>query len=74
MLVCLAPTLRERLVLEVSVCAACWWCAEWDEFKELDYKKIYATMTKPAFVFDGEPPDSMPCLVTRWTSSAVALL
>lgn len=26
---------------------------EWDEFKKLDYEKIYASMTKPAFVFDG---------------------
>lgn len=26
---------------------------EWDEFKTLDYEKIYAKMTKPAFVFDG---------------------
>ena len=26
---------------------------EWDEFKALDYEKIYASMVKPAFVFDG---------------------
>lgn len=26
---------------------------EWDEFKTLDFKKIYASMAKPAFVFDG---------------------
>merc|ERR1719330_2062843 len=26
---------------------------EWDEFKTLDYEKIYKSMTKPAFVFDG---------------------
>lgn len=26
---------------------------EWDEFKDLDYEKIYASMTKPAFIFDG---------------------
>ncbi|KAI9032290.1 UDP-glucose/GDP-mannose dehydrogenase family, NAD binding domain-containing protein [Hyaloraphidium curvatum] len=26
---------------------------EWDEFKELDYEKIYKSMNKPAFVFDG---------------------
>jgi UDPglucose 6-dehydrogenase len=26
---------------------------EWDEFKTLDYKKIYDSMQKPAFVFDG---------------------
>ena len=26
---------------------------EWDEFKEYDYQKIYDSMTKPAFIFDG---------------------
>ena len=26
---------------------------EWDEFKTLDYNKIYAGMKKPAFIFDG---------------------
>ncbi|XP_010546194.1 PREDICTED: UDP-glucose 6-dehydrogenase 1-like [Tarenaya hassleriana] len=26
---------------------------EWDEFKSLDFEKIYANMQKPAFVFDG---------------------
>jgi UDPglucose 6-dehydrogenase len=26
---------------------------EWDEFKKLDYEKIYAGMMKPAFIFDG---------------------
>jgi UDPglucose 6-dehydrogenase len=26
---------------------------EWDEFKSLDYAKLYATMLKPAFIFDG---------------------
>lgn len=26
---------------------------EWDEFKDLDYKKIYDSMVKPAFIFDG---------------------
>lgn len=26
---------------------------EWDEFKNLDYKKIYESMNKPAFIFDG---------------------
>jgi UDPglucose 6-dehydrogenase len=26
---------------------------EWDEFVELDYEKIYSTMRKPAFLFDG---------------------
>ncbi|CAG9132964.1 hypothetical protein JYU34_018108 [Plutella xylostella] len=28
-------------------------CTEWDEFKELDYKKIYDVMMKPAYIFDG---------------------
>jgi UDPglucose 6-dehydrogenase len=26
---------------------------EWDEFKTLDYEKIYSAMPKPAFLFDG---------------------
>eukprot|EP00617_Octactis_speculum_P025235 CAMPEP_0185749922 /NCGR_PEP_ID=MMETSP1174-20130828/8623_1 /TAXON_ID=35687 /ORGANISM="Dictyocha speculum, Strain CCMP1381" /LENGTH=498 /DNA_ID=CAMNT_0028426231 /DNA_START=25 /DNA_END=1521 /DNA_ORIENTATION=+ len=26
---------------------------EWDEFKSLDYTRIYETMVKPAFIFDG---------------------
>ena len=26
---------------------------EWDEFKDYDYTQIYASMTKPAFMFDG---------------------
>ncbi len=26
---------------------------EWDEFKALNYQKIYDSMMKPAFVFDG---------------------
>ena len=26
---------------------------EWDEFKTLDFERIYAKMMKPAFVFDG---------------------
>lgn len=28
-------------------------CTEWDEFKSLDYQRIYHAMRKPAFVFDG---------------------
>jgi UDPglucose 6-dehydrogenase len=28
-------------------------CTEWDEFKKLNYKKIYNSMAKPAFIFDG---------------------
>lgn len=26
---------------------------EWNEFKTLDYTKIYSMMSKPAFIFDG---------------------
>ena len=26
---------------------------EWDEFKTYDWKKIYASMSKPAYIFDG---------------------
>ena len=26
---------------------------EWDEFKKYDYKRMYDSMVKPAFVFDG---------------------
>lgn len=26
---------------------------EWDEFVALDYERIFASMSKPAFVFDG---------------------
>ena len=28
-------------------------CTEWDEYKLLDYKRIFRSMEKPAFVFDG---------------------
>ena len=28
-------------------------CTEWDEFRDLDYEKIYHSMLKPAFIFDG---------------------
>lgn len=28
-------------------------CTEWDEFISLDYKKVYDSMEKPAFIFDG---------------------
>lgn len=26
---------------------------EWDEFKTYDFNKVYASMVKPAFIFDG---------------------
>lgn len=28
-------------------------CTEWDEFRHYDYTKIYESMSKPAFIFDG---------------------
>lgn len=28
-------------------------CTEWDEFQTLDFQRIYESMTKPAFLFDG---------------------
>ena len=28
-------------------------CTEWDEFVTLDYPRIFTTMKKPAFIFDG---------------------
>jgi UDPglucose 6-dehydrogenase len=28
-------------------------CTEWDEFRTLDYNRIYSVMRKPAFIFDG---------------------
>lgn len=28
-------------------------CTEWDEFVHYDYSKIYESMSKPAFIFDG---------------------
>ncbi|KAI3636359.1 hypothetical protein MIR68_005711 [Amoeboaphelidium protococcarum] len=47
----------------VSICSSAYEAAqnadavviatEWDEFKDLDYKKVYSSMNKPAFLFDG---------------------
>jgi UDPglucose 6-dehydrogenase len=28
-------------------------CTEWDEFVTLDYQRIYDSMAKPAYLFDG---------------------
>merc|ERR1711998_645883 len=33
---------------------------EWDEFKTLDYKRIYDSMQKPAFLFDGRNLVNIP--------------
>ncbi len=48
-----------RLTIEHSAYEACAGAhavaivTEWDEFKQLDYRKIYEAMPKPAFLFDG---------------------
>ena len=35
---------------------------EWKEFKDLDWKQVYDTMKKPAFVFDGRLILNAPAL------------
>lgn len=35
---------------------------EWDEFKTLDYRKIFASMQQPAFIFDGRNILDLPKL------------
>jgi UDPglucose 6-dehydrogenase len=50
-------------ISNISICHSCYEasyganaiviCTEWDEFKSLDYKRIYNDMAKPAFIFDG---------------------
>ena len=53
------PGLDSSVVTETDVYKACEGShgicilTEWDEFKTLDYQKIYDSMSKPAFVFDG---------------------
>lgn len=53
------PKLDEMVVSEEDVYKACegshGLCilTEWDEFKAMDYKRIYDSMAKPAFLFDG---------------------
>lgn len=37
-------------------------CTEWDEFKTLNYKEIYDSMLKPAFIFDGRKIVDVPAL------------
>jgi UDPglucose 6-dehydrogenase len=52
-------TLDRYLVVETDAYAACDKAhaiavlTEWDEFRELDFARIHASMFKPAFVFDG---------------------
>ena len=53
------PGLRQHVTIEKDAYAAAAGAhaiavaTEWDVFKTLDYGKIYGTMSKPAFVFDG---------------------
>mmetsp|Transcript_17420 Transcript_17420/g.25388 ORF Transcript_17420/g.25388 Transcript_17420/m.25388 type:complete len:219 (+) Transcript_17420:879-1535(+) len=53
------PKLDQNVITSESALAACEGShsiavlTEWDEFKTLDYEKIYASMAKPAFIFDG---------------------
>jgi UDPglucose 6-dehydrogenase len=53
------PGLDESVITSTDVYDACEGAhaicilTEWDEFKTLDYKKIYDSMAKPAFLFDG---------------------
>ena len=53
------PKLDQAITTATDVYAACEnshaiaVMTEWDEFKTLDYEKIYKSMAKPAFVFDG---------------------
>ncbi len=54
---------REMLEKHITFCGSCEEAAyeahgvavltEWDEFKSVDFKKIYQSMFKPAFMFDG---------------------
>lgn len=46
-------TVHDSAYSAVSGAHAIVLCTEWDEFKELDFKKIYEVMMKPAYVFDG---------------------
>jgi len=53
------PKLEEAIVTSPDVYSACDGShalailTEWDEFKTLDYERIYKSMAKPAFIFDG---------------------
>ncbi len=49
-------TLVLEMAAHVQACAgshALCVITEWDEFASLDYERIYASMSKPAFIFDG---------------------
>jgi UDPglucose 6-dehydrogenase len=53
------PGLDESVITEADAYSACDGAhalcilTEWDEFKDLDFEKIFKSMAKPAFVFDG---------------------
>jgi len=53
------PGLEEAITTSTDAYSACEGAhsiailTEWDEFKSLDYERIYKTMAKPAFIFDG---------------------
>jgi UDPglucose 6-dehydrogenase len=53
------PKLEESVVTATDPYEACNGAhallilTEWDEFKDYDYQKIYESMSKPAFIFDG---------------------
>ena len=53
------PKLDESVITETDVYTACEGShalcilTEWDMFKTLDYERIYKSMSKPAFIFDG---------------------
>jgi UDPglucose 6-dehydrogenase len=53
------PKLDEAVVTSPDAYSACDGShalailTEWDEFKTLDYERIYKSMAKPAFIFDG---------------------
>ena len=53
------PGLDDSVITESEVYQACDGAhalcilTEWDEFKTLDYDRIFKTMAKPAFIFDG---------------------
>eukprot|EP00568_Trieres_chinensis_P008587 CAMPEP_0183297538 /NCGR_PEP_ID=MMETSP0160_2-20130417/4811_1 /TAXON_ID=2839 ORGANISM="Odontella Sinensis, Strain Grunow 1884" /NCGR_SAMPLE_ID=MMETSP0160_2 /ASSEMBLY_ACC=CAM_ASM_000250 /LENGTH=475 /DNA_ID=CAMNT_0025459387 /DNA_START=158 /DNA_END=1585 /DNA_ORIENTATION=- len=53
------PNLEESVTTSPDAYSACDGAhalavlTEWDEFKDLDYQRIYASMAKPAFIFDG---------------------
>ena len=53
------PDLRRRMLLQPDPYTAAAGShaialmTEWDEFKTLDYKRLFDSMEKPAFLFDG---------------------